>query len=334
MLVDNATGRIVVGKLADLTHMSGQSRNFARTEAVNIANCEHPNIIQLLDTYEANESLLHILEYADAGDLMTQVECRAKHVDQRNSDNVSNMSKGLNRPVPFYYMENEILVILAQLCLAIKYIHDKKIMHRDLKTPNVLLTKSGLIKLGDFGFSRQYDKSLSDDVGRTFCGTPCYLSPELWRRESYSYKADIWSLGVLLYELMTLRKPFPSTNMRDLMQRVLKEGSYDPLPTDRYSQGLCDLCRSMLRVNPQERPSIIEVLATPILLKEGLQYLKTNVPRLRDVDQAVRDRLVREVDAVQRMCSVPTLSVVPSSVSMTTEESREMSGAVDELRRA
>ena len=80
-----------------------------------------------------------------------------------------------------YFKEHEVLFILVQLCLALQHIHSKKMMHRDLKTANVLLTSSGIVKIGDFGFSRQYEDSLSKDVGTTFCGTPYYLSPELWK---------------------------------------------------------------------------------------------------------------------------------------------------------
>ncbi|ESL11049.1 protein kinase [Trypanosoma rangeli SC58] len=272
-LIDNATNEIVVGKLSNLALMSEQNKNFARSEAVNILSCEHPNIIRLLETYEQNGKLLHILEYADAGDLMTQVEVRAKSLSWAENGIVLAGHKGVTGTAPFYYKEKEVLIILAQICLAVKYIHEKKIMHRDLKTSNILLRKNGLIKLGDFGLSQKYTHNLSD-VEETFCGTPHYLSPELWRRESYNYKADIWSLGVLLYELMALRKPFICNSMEELMQRVLTEGSYDPLPADRYSQGLRDLCYAMLRVNPHERPNIMEVFETPVLLNGGLEYLK------------------------------------------------------------
>ncbi|KAF5221212.1 putative NEK family Serine/threonine-protein kinase [Trypanosoma cruzi] len=319
-LIDNVTNEIVVGKLCNLALMSEKNKSFARSEAVNILSCEHPNIIRLLGTYERNEQLLHILEYADAGDLQTQVEVRAKHYSRVKNGSGSASRKDAAEAVPCYYKENEVLVILAQLCLAVKYIHGKNIMHRDLKTSNIFLRKNGLIKLGDFGFSRQYGQSLSSDVGKTFCGTPYYLSPELWRRENYSHKADIWSMGVLLYEVMALRKPFISPNMEKLMQCVLTEGSYELLPRERYSQGLCDLCYAMLRVNPHERPNITEILATPIMLNEGLQHLKKNLLRLRGIEEAVKNRLVWEVDSVQRAFHVAPTLLRPGSIQAEQKE--------------
>eukprot|EP00742_Colponemidia_sp_Colp-10_P021658 GILJ01025437.1.p1 GENE.GILJ01025437.1~~GILJ01025437.1.p1 ORF type:complete len:186 (-),score=28.98 GILJ01025437.1:153-710(-) len=169
-------------------------------------------------------------------------------------------------------------------------------MHRDLKTPNVFLTTSGLIKLGDFGFSRQYDEALSADVGTTFCGTPFYLAPELWAQSPYGQKADIWSLGVLLYELMALRKPFTGTGMRELIEKVVS-GRFDPLP-NQYSEGLVGLCASMLNVDPKKRPSIKDILRSDVMLTGGLKPLKKNVPKLSGVPEKTRDAIVESIDAV------------------------------------
>lgn len=289
-LVDNTTGQTVVGKLSDLAQMTESNKAFARAEAANIRACSHPNIIRLIETFEQDEKLLHILEYADGGDLLTQVELRARG---------SAATQPQQPPPPgIFYQEPEVLVILAQLCLAIKYLHDKKIMHRDLKTPNVMVMRCGLLKLGDFGFSRQYEDSVSADVGTTFCGTPYYLAPELWRRQSYSYKADIWSLGVILYELLTLRKPFPATDLNELMTRVLRERSFEPLPEQQYSAELIQLIYNMLSVDPAKRPSIREILATP-LMQKGLHLLKVNVKRLKNIDPQVQEQIVSEVEQLQ-----------------------------------
>jgi NIMA (never in mitosis gene a)-related kinase len=90
--------------------------------------------------------------------------------------------------------------------LAIKHCHDKKILHRDLKSQNLFLTKVGILKLGDFGIARVLSDTRSK--ARTVIGTPYYLSPEIIRSEGYSFKSDIWSLGVLLYEIAALQVPF------------------------------------------------------------------------------------------------------------------------------
>ncbi|KAK7195631.1 protein kinase [Novymonas esmeraldas] len=286
LLINNESGDTVVGKLSDSTHTSSASKAFAKAEVENMRCCNHPNIISLIETFEAGDKSLYILEYANAGDLQTQVETRAHPPAETNNTS----------PIP--YCEDEVLVIFAQLGLAIRYLHDRRIMHRDLKTPNVLLMRSGLIKLGDFGFSRQYQESVSGEVGNTFCGTPYYLAPELWQRQSYSYKADIWSLGVIFYELLALRKPFQASNLSELMELVTRQGSYAPLPADRYSSDMIGLVDQMLRVDPNERPSITHILSSALFQHRGLKILKINVRRLRNVDADVQARLVEDVEAV------------------------------------
>src|SRR5574343_202962 len=97
-----------------------------------------------------------------------------------------------------YFTENEVLDMFTQLCLAMKHIHDRKILHRDIKAPNVLMTSNGLLKLADFGVAKCLSYTI--EKARTFTGTPYYLSPEIVQNLPYSFKSDMWSLGVLLYE--------------------------------------------------------------------------------------------------------------------------------------
>ncbi|KAG5505455.1 hypothetical protein GH5_03481 [Leishmania sp. Ghana 2012 LV757] len=286
LLINNETGVTVVGKLSDASHSSSANKAFAKAEVENMRCCRHPNIISLIETFEAGDKFLYVLEYANAGDLQTQVDTRAQP------------PPGTNDGSPIPYREDEVLVIFAQLALAIRYLHDLRIMHRDLKTSNVLLTRSGLIKLGDFGFSRQYQESVSGEVGNTFCGTPYYLAPEMWQRQPYSHKADIWSLGVVVYELLALKKPFQATNLPELMEMVTRQGSFDPLPAERYSSDMLSLVHQMLKVDPSERPSINEILALPLFQHRGLSILKINVRRIKNLDAEVRERLVEDVETV------------------------------------
>lgn len=274
-LLEKATGRIVVGKFMDTSKMTEKNRNFALAEANNAAKCAHPNIIEFVEAHEKNGRLLLVFEFADAGDLFAQVTARS--------------------PSRFF-REAEILLIMSQLCLALNHLHNKKMMHRDLKTPNIFLTTCGLIKLGDFGFSRQYDSTLSADVGTTFCGTPYYLAPELWNQSSYSKKADVWSVGVILYELMALRKPFSGATMRELIDKVLA-GDFDPLP-GHYSKELNQLCADLLSVDPKNRPSIAQIFKRDVMRVNGLQNLQKNVPRLTTVPQKVRDAMINDIELV------------------------------------
>jgi NIMA (never in mitosis gene a)-related kinase 1/4/5 len=95
-----------------------------------------------------------------------------------------------------------------------KHCHDKKILHRDLKSQNIFCTKKGIVKLGDFGIARVLSNTRSR--AKTVVGTPYYLSPEIIKSESYSFKSDIWSLGVLLYEMAALTPPFNAGSLHQL----------------------------------------------------------------------------------------------------------------------
>jgi serine/threonine protein kinase len=167
----------------------------------------------------------------------------------------------------------------------------------------VFLTTTGLIKLGDFGFSREYDSTVSGDVGSTFCGTPYYLAPELWNQAPYSKKADMWSLGIVLYELMALRKPFSGGSMRELVSNVML-GRFDPLP-ENYTPELRQLCLDLLHSDPRQRPSIDNVFHRDVLRVNGLQVLQRNVPRLTSVPETTRQALVADVEQVLLQQAMP-----------------------------
>lgn len=105
-------------------------------------------------------------------------------------------SKGEN------FSENNVMQWFVQLCMALEYIHRRKILHRDLKTQNVFLTHNNTLKLGDFGISKVLENT--NDQALTVQGTPYYMSPEVCQSKPYTYTSDVWALGCILYELCTL----------------------------------------------------------------------------------------------------------------------------------
>ncbi len=155
-----------------------------------------------------------------------------------------------------HFPEEQVLDWFVQLCLAVKHVHDRKILHRDLKTQNIFLTKVGIIKLGDFGIARVLKST--GELARTAIGTPYYLSPEICESQPYNNKSDIWSLGCILYEMTTLKHAFEAGNMKGLIMKILR-GSYPPIPAS-YSRELRSLIDSVLRRTPKERPSINTIL--------------------------------------------------------------------------
>lgn len=262
---ETASGRILAAKVMDLNNMSAKDRGFVTNEVKCLSRCNNPHIVRCESSYERQGMLLIVMEYADGGDLYKQI--RARQQTMR------------------YFREHEVIFIFLQLCLALDHIHTNKMMHRDLKTANILLTTTGLVKLGDFGFSRQYEDSLSNPVGSTFCGTPYYLSPELWHRQPYSKKSEMWAIGVVLYEVMALKRPFGGRNMDDLINNIC-HSNRQPLPTC-FSEELRTICDQLLSVNPDQRPSLRQLFRQPFI-GTNLQTLQRSVERHNRIPEEVR----------------------------------------------
>ncbi len=179
--------------------MEFEERVSARNEAKILEVLNHPNIINFKDVFKDKKLFLNIvMEYADDGDLATKIKNKKK-------------SGG-------GFTEDEILNYFTQICLALKHCHDRKILHRDIKAENVFLTRKGLCKLGDFGISKVLSGTRSR--AKSIVGTPYYLSPEILNENPYNMKTDIWALGVLLYELTALRRPFIAKDLVTMGMRI------------------------------------------------------------------------------------------------------------------
>lgn len=126
--------------------------------------------------------------------------------------------------------------------------HDNQVIHRDIKPMNIFVSDHDVVKVGDLGIA----KKLKADLAHTQIGTPHYMPPEIWKNRPYSYACDVWSLGCLLYEIMTYKVPFAARSLHELRAKVTT-GRFSPLPSDKYSKELTQLCESMLQLNPSKR---------------------------------------------------------------------------------
>ena len=235
--------------------MDKKEKDDVLNESIILAKLDHQNIIKFFEVFESNKPkhMVNIVtEYADGGDLSEKIK------EKKNKNN--------------NFTESEILDYFTQICLAIKHIHEKKIIHRDLKSGNIFLMKNGLVKLGDFGIAKRFQKTM--DKAKTFIGTPYYLSPEIINSKPYDSKSDIWSLGVLLYEMMTFKMPFNANSLPMLSVKIMR-GQYIPPPTI-YTKDLRELVTKCLTVEPKNRPSIQEILRMPIIQNRIRSFLTEN----------------------------------------------------------
>nr|XP_012999459.1 serine/threonine-protein kinase Nek4 isoform X2 [Cavia porcellus] len=151
-----------------------------------------------------------------------------------------------------------------------QYLHEKHILHRDLKTQNVFLTRTNIIKVGDLGIARVLESHC--DMASTLIGTPYYMSPELFSNKPYNYKSDVWALGCCVYEMATLKHAFNAKDMNSLVYRII-EGKLPPMPK-AYSPELADLIRTMLSKRPEERPSVRSILRQPYIKHQISLFLE------------------------------------------------------------
>eukprot|EP00798_Chlamydomonas_sp_ICE-L_P015912 gene15912-22046_t len=186
----------------------------AETEVKVLAQLDHPLVLGYVDHFMYKSHLCIVTEYCEGGDLYQLLK---------------------ERKTPL--LEAQVLELLVQILSAVHYVHSQNILHRDLKTQNIFLTKDGNVKLGDFGISRSLNSTV--DLASTLIGTPYYMSPEVMSSMPYDFKSDMWSLGCCLYETMTLKHAFDADDMSSLVLKIMR-GEHLPIPTG-FSPELRDL---------------------------------------------------------------------------------------------
>ena len=170
-------GNIYAMKRVNIGKLNKKEKESSLNEIRILASLSHPNIIGYKEAFfdEHSNTLNIVMEYAEEGDLEQKIKY--------------NLKKRLN------FDESTIWGWIIQILKGIKYLHDNKIMHRDLKSANIFLMKNGLLKLGDLNVS----KIAKFGMAMTQTGTPYYCSPEIWEEKPYDYKSDIGSLGCIIY---------------------------------------------------------------------------------------------------------------------------------------
>jgi len=230
------TGAHYVMKRINFSRMTEKEKDEAMREVEVLAKMQHPYIVAYKESFEHDKNLYIVMDYCEGGDLYTVIQEHAQ--------------KGK------YFSEDLILDWFVQICLALKHVHDRKILHRDIKSQNIFLTKGNNVKLGDFGIAKILKNTV--DLAKTCIGTPYYLSPEICENKPYNNKSDIWALGCILYEMAALKHAFVAGNMKNLIVKIIR-GSYPQLPS-HYSSDLRNLVQQLLRRNPKERPYINIIL--------------------------------------------------------------------------
>ncbi|NXH20171.1 NEK4 kinase, partial [Bucco capensis] len=256
----------VIKKL-NLKNASNRERKSAEQEAQLLSQLKHPNIVTYRESWQGEDGLLYIvMGFCEGGDLYHKLK----------------EQKGKLLP------ENQVVEWFVQIAMALQYLHEKHILHRDLKTQNVFLTRTNIIKVGDLGIARVLENQY--DMANTLIGTPYYMSPELFSNKPYNYKSDVWALGCCVYEMATLKHAFNAKDMNSLVYRII-EGKLPPMPKD-YSPQLVEIIQSMLSKKPEERPSVKSILRQPYIKHQISVFLEaTKAKAARSQKKTVNSKL-------------------------------------------
>ena len=229
-----ADGALLVVKAIMLTGYSEVQRREIINEVTVMSRASHPNVIAYEGSFVERDTLHIVMELAGGGDLAHLIKAQAG--------------------VPLG--EEQIWSVVVQVSEGLQHLHERRILHRDIKAMNIFTDARGAVKIGDLGLARLLPAHSSH--ARTGVGTPLYFSPEMCEERPYNEKSDVWALGCLVYELCSLRPPFLASNQMALARKIL---TTEPVPLPAaYSMELHFLASKMLEKDAARRPSAKQIL--------------------------------------------------------------------------
>ena len=245
-------------KKLNFNEINEKERIAIQDEVNLLKQLKHPNIVTYKDSFFDNDNCLNIvMVFCELGDMYTKIH----------------KQKGE------YFPEETILLWVAQLCLALSYVHDKQILHRDIKTQNIFIQNEHTIRIGDFGIAKGYNQN--QDLGGSLIGTPLYMAPEVYNSsKKYSFRSDIWSLGCCIFEMCNLKNAFEAKSWNAVFVKVNK-GQRAQL-NSRYSLDMKNLVDSMLSVNGKNRPTIASILEKPFMKPVVGNYISNFVENWKE----------------------------------------------------
>ncbi|XP_014217335.1 serine/threonine-protein kinase Nek4-like [Copidosoma floridanum] len=202
----------------------------------------HPNIVSYYGAWQESDNFYILLEYAPRGTLKDLLNQRTEPLTEKDS-----------------------LYLFAQVVLGVHHIHSKNILHRDLKPENIMLTgrMGDIVKIGDFGLSRE----LQGYDNKSHAGSYYYISPEMLKREPYDFKSDIWSMGIIFYEMLSKELAFPAKDITEITDMICKEEQKRLFTKVEVSVETEIIVYKMLLRDPDKRPSTRNLLLNPSMVR-------------------------------------------------------------------
>jgi len=262
-----ATGQKVAIKVIDKKKQDGEQLVLLQREIDIMKRLKHPNIVALFDVFDDPTHISLVLEYVSGGQLYDEIVKRGS------------------------FTEADACTVLKQVLSATEYLHENGIAHRDLKPENLLISSDGgglQVKIADFGLSKDFSGS---GTMATCCGSPSYVAPEVLQQGQYNNGCDIWSIGVILYVLLSGFLPFFGETQEELFDKILT-GSYSFANKvwDDISPTAKDLVTKMLTINEEDRPTAKQCLEHPWFKAQNPRKQLRSVESLRDLRSAMKVR--------------------------------------------
>lgn len=245
------SGFDVAIKKINTKKLKSMNKNFIN-EINLIKDLDHPHIINTHDIFNTQNHLYIVLEYCKNGTLHSFLD---------------------TRPLK----EVHVNKFFSQIISALKYLYDKKILHRDLKPQNILLDNNNNIKLTDFDFAKFFN---DDELLKTICGTPLYMAPEIIKYKEYNNKSDIWSLGIILYQMITGKHPYKAKTHYELVKKIESEHIIIPSKFD-ISQECYNIIHILLQKNPADRINWIDLFNHPWI---NMTIINTNNYKIKSIN--------------------------------------------------
>jgi NIMA (never in mitosis gene a)-related kinase len=259
---------IYVMKQINISQLNSVFKAAALNEVKILSSLENPYIVKYYDSFLEKNFLNIIMEFCEGGDLTNHIKGQ------------------MGRPLT----EIKIWKFFIQMCLGLRYIHGKKILHRDIKSMNIFLCKEDEIRIGDLGVAKAMAETAN--FAHTMVGTPYYLSPEMCEEKPYNEKSDIWALGCVLYEMCTQKHPFEATNQAALLLKILR-GKFNPISSG-YSAEMTEIVEACLCKDYRKRPSADALLNRPALIAKA---------RALNINIGSESKAINEVVKVQNQPS-------------------------------
>lgn len=267
-------------KKIDLGKLSNKEKEYNKTEVQILKEITHPNIIKLEKSFEEANTLYIIMELAKGGDLQSKINAMKKNNEK--------------------FKVSTIWKYAFQIISGLNILHSNNIVHRDVKASNIFIINENVLKIADFNIGKVIEK----DILNTQIGTPAMMSPEIWKGEPYNSKADIWSLGCVVYQLATLKHPFIATTFPALYSKITNAQFKK---VKNYPAALTHFIESLLQIDPNLRPSCEDLLKLKCFASYKSKSLCENLKRMSYFSDCINqkpkkswfsNKRVRKIDVI------------------------------------